>query len=56
MSTNSFATRGRLDVGSRSYEVFRLGDLGRHLPYSLRILWAPLREEGCLCRSDKIRF
>ena len=56
MSTDSFATRGRLDVGSRSYEVFRLGDLGRHLPYSLRILLENLlrNEDGVSVRADDI--
>jgi aconitate hydratase len=38
MSTNSFGTRGQLVVGDRSYEIFRLGELGRRLPYSLKIL------------------
>ena len=38
MSADSFGTRGSLLVGDRSYEIFRLGDLGRHLPYSLKVL------------------
>ena len=38
MSANSFGTRGQLEVGGRSYEIFRLGDLGRRLPYSLKVL------------------
>src|ERR1700722_3781954 len=38
MSTNSFDSRGQLVVGDRSYEIFRLGELGRRLPYSLKVL------------------
>ena len=44
MSTNSFDSRGSLQVGDRRYTIYRLGaleragvDLGR-LPYSLRVL------------------
>jgi aconitate hydratase len=38
MSANSFDTRGRLQVGDTSYEVFRLGGLGHQLPFSLKVL------------------
>jgi len=56
MSANSFGTRGRLDVGTRSYEIFRLGDLGRHLPYSLKILLENLlrNEDGISVRPADI--
>jgi aconitate hydratase len=56
MSTNSFGTKGRLDVGSRSYEIFRLGDHGRRLPYSLKILLENLlrNEDGISVRSEDI--
>jgi len=56
MSTDSFGTKGRLDVGSRSYEIFRLGDRGRHLPYSLKILLENLlrNEDGVGVRAADI--
>jgi len=56
MSTDSFGTKGRLDVGSRSYEIFRLGDHGRHLPYSLKILLENLlrNEDGGGVRAGDI--
>jgi aconitate hydratase len=56
MSTNSFGTRGRLEVGSKSYGIFRLGDLGRHLPYSFKVLLENLlrHEDGITVRGDDI--
>src|SRR5579864_9276689 len=56
MSLDSFGTKGRLDVGSRSYEIFRLGDHGRHLPYSLKILLENLlrNEDGISVRAADI--
>ncbi len=56
MSTNSFGAKGRLEVGPRSYEVFRLGDLGRQLPYSLRVLLENLlrHEDGVSVRAADI--
>ncbi len=38
MSSDNFDTRGRLEVGDDSYEIFRLGALGQQLPYSLKVL------------------
>jgi aconitate hydratase A / 2-methylisocitrate dehydratase len=57
MSSDSFGTRGRLEVGDRSYEVFRLGDLGAQLPYSLKVLLEnQLRhEDGVSVTTDDIR-
>ncbi len=37
-SLDSFGSRGRLDVGDRWIEIFRLGNLGGQLPYSLKVL------------------
>jgi aconitate hydratase len=56
MSTNSFGTRGRLEVGPRSYEIFRLGDLGRHLPYSFKILLENLlrNEDGVSVGAEDV--
>src|ERR1700682_3290356 len=56
MSTNSFGTKGRLDGGARAYEIFRLGDHGRRLPYSLKILLENLlrNEDGISVRSEDI--
>ncbi|HZQ58027.1 MAG TPA: aconitate hydratase [Acidimicrobiales bacterium] len=56
MSTNSFGAKGRLDVGGRSYEVYRLGDLGPQLPYSLRVLLENLlrNEDGVSVRAADI--
>ncbi|HWY19075.1 MAG TPA: aconitate hydratase [Solirubrobacteraceae bacterium] len=52
MSDNSFGARGTLDVGGRTYEIFRLEALQQHydvarLPFSLKILLENLlRTEG----------
>jgi aconitate hydratase len=56
MSANSFGAEGRLDVGGRSFEVYRLGDLGRQLPYSLRVLLENLlrNEDGVSVRAADI--
>ena len=55
-SLDSFGTRGRLDVGDRSYEIFRLGDLGGQLPYSLKVLLENLlrHEDGVNVTADDI--
>ncbi|HVM65922.1 MAG TPA: aconitate hydratase [Acidimicrobiales bacterium] len=56
MSTNSFGAQGRLESGGRTYEVYRLGDLGRQLPYSLRVLLENLlrHEDGVSVRAADI--
>ncbi len=56
MSSDSFGTRGRLDVGDDSYEVFRLGDLGAQLPYSLKVLLENLlrNEDGVGVTADDV--
>ena len=61
MSENSFNARGRLSVGGRSYDLFRLDalqasyDVAR-LPYSLRILLENLlrNEDGESVRAEDI--
>ena len=57
MSANSFGTRGQLAVGDRSYEIFRLGELGRRLPYSLKILLENLlrTEDGISVREADVQ-
>ena len=57
MSSDSFGTRGRLDVGDDSYEIVRLGDLGAQLPYSLKVLLENLlrHEDGVDVTADDIR-
>ena len=57
MSTDSFGTRGRLEVGGDAYEIFRLGDLGSQLPYSLKVLLENLlrHEDGASVTADDIR-
>jgi aconitate hydratase len=60
---DSFGTRSTLRVGSRDYEIFRLGaleDAGMRvsrLPYSLRILLENLlrHEDGVGVRADDVR-
>src|SRR5689334_143409 len=54
---DSFGTRGRLDVGGESYEIFRLGGLGARLPYSLKVLLENLlrHEDGVSVTPDDIR-
>jgi aconitate hydratase len=56
MSTNSFGAQGRLETGGRTYGVYRLGDLGRQLPYSLRVLLENLlrHEDGVSVRAADI--
>src|SRR2546430_438869 len=59
---DGFGSRARLDVGGRSFEIFRLDALERRgfaigrLPYSLRILLENLlrREDGRTVRGDEI--
>src|SRR5450631_800478 len=52
MSENSLGAKGTLQVGGRSFEIFRLGALQRHydverLPFSLKVLLESLlRTEG----------
>src|SRR5947199_220564 len=61
MSTNSFDAKGTLDVGNRSYEIYRLGalqskyDIAR-LPFSLKILLENLlrNEDGETIRAQDI--
>ena len=57
MSSDSFGTRGRLDVGDDSYEIFRMGELGAQLPYSLKVLLENLlrHEDGVDVTADDIR-
>src|SRR5579872_1336513 len=57
MSANSFDTQAKLKVGSRSYEIFRLADLGPRLPYSLKVLLENLlrHEDGISVREEDIR-
>jgi aconitate hydratase len=57
MSANSFDTQAQLKVGSRSYEIFRLADLGPQLPYSLKVLLENLlrHEDGISVREEDIR-
>jgi aconitate hydratase len=56
--SNSFSTRGNLQVGERVYEIHRLRSLGRaveRLPYSLKVLLENLLrfEDGkMVCRDD----
>jgi aconitate hydratase len=59
---NSFGSQGRLSVGGRSWEIFRLAALEQRglpvarLPYSLRILLENLlrREDGRTVRAEEI--
>ncbi len=55
-TSDSFGTRGRLDVGDASYEIFRLGALGAQLPYSLKVLLENLlrHEDGVSVTADDI--
>jgi aconitate hydratase len=56
MSANSFGTETGLKVGDRDYRIFRLGDLGRHLPYSLKVLLENLlrHEDGVTVQREDI--
>ena len=59
---DSFGTASQLQVGDRSYKIYRLGALKQHgfaverLPYSLRILLEGLlrTENGSSVRRDDI--
>src|SRR3954447_1326987 len=61
MSTNSFDAKGTLDVGDRSYEIYRLGalqskyDIAR-LPFSLKVLLENLlrNEDGDAIRAQDV--
>ncbi len=60
---NSFGSRSTLHVGSKQFEIYRLGALEahgcsiRHLPYSLRILLENLlrREDGKSVKAEDVR-
>ncbi|MEX0831860.1 MAG: aconitate hydratase [Nitriliruptoraceae bacterium] len=59
MSSNSFDSRGTLNVGGRDYEIHRLDTVGidiTRLPYSLRILLENLlrNEDGRAVTADDI--
>jgi aconitate hydratase len=58
-SSDSFGSKGTLEVGDQSYEVFRLGavDGAERLPYSLKILLENLlrTEDGANITADDIR-
>ena len=62
MTLDTFGSRGTLEVGGRSFEIYRLDALERrglavgHLPYSLRILLENLlrREDGRTVRAEEI--
>ena len=61
MAGNSFGARAGLDVGDRSFEVFRLdalasvGDVGR-LPFSLKVLLENLlrTEDGSAVTAEDV--
>ncbi|GAA4286085.1 aconitate hydratase [Georgenia daeguensis] len=59
MSTDSFKSRGTLDVGGESYEIFRLAAVEglERLPYSLKILAENLlrTEDGKNVTADHVR-
>ncbi len=58
-SVDSFATKGTLEVGDRSYEIFRLAGVEgqESLPYSLKVLLENLlrTEDGANITADHIR-
>ncbi len=59
MAGNSFGARSGLDVGERSFEIFRLdalGDRAARLPYSLKILLENLlrTEDGHAVRAEDV--
>ena len=56
MSDNSFGAKGQLVVGDQSYEVFRLGEMGSHLPFSLKVLLENLlrNEDGVSVTAEDI--
>jgi aconitate hydratase len=58
-SSDSFGSKGTLEVGDRSYEVFRLNavDGAERLPYSLKILLENVlrTEDGANITADDIR-
>jgi len=53
---DSFGTRATLTVDGRDYTIYRLGDHGRHLPVSLRILLENLlrHEDGTTVTAEAI--
>ncbi|POM22917.1 Aconitate hydratase [Actinomadura rubteroloni] len=59
MSANSFGSRSTLQVGDRSYEIFRLDAVegSARLPYSLKVLLENLlrTEDGANVTADHIR-
>ncbi|MGH8826172.1 MAG: aconitase family protein, partial [Jiangellaceae bacterium] len=58
-SKNSFGAQGKLEVGSASYEIYRLAAAGdiRRLPYSLKILLENLlrTEDGANITAEHVR-
>jgi len=62
MTLDTFGSRGTLEVGGRTFEIYRLDALERRglavgrLPYSLRLLLENLlrREDGRTVRADEI--
>src|SRR5438128_12089332 len=58
-SKDSFGARSTLNVGDRSYEVFRIGEIegAANLPYSLKILLENLlrTEDGANITADHVR-
>ncbi|MEJ8281611.1 aconitate hydratase AcnA [Pseudonocardia spirodelae] len=57
-STDSFGAKGQLDVGSESYEIFRLASVegAQRLPFSLKVLLENLlrTEDGANVTADHI--
>src|SRR6478752_631732 len=58
-SIDSFKAKGPLEVGEKSYEIFRLAGVEGHetLPYSLKVLLENLlrTEDGANITADHIR-
>jgi aconitate hydratase len=60
--TNSYGSRGTLQVGSKSYDIYRLdaldkaGTKTKHLPFSLRVLLENLlrTEDGRVVRAEDV--
>jgi len=59
MSVDSFGSKGTLEVGEKSYEIFRLGAVPgtERLPYSLKVLAENLlrTEDGANTTADHVR-
>ncbi|WP_137121087.1 aconitate hydratase [Segeticoccus rhizosphaerae] len=58
-STDSFGSKGKLEVGEKSYDIFRLASIegSDRLPYSLKILLENLLrgEDGVNITADQVR-